>query len=1097
MQKGPFFILAMFSFSVFAQVKENDKGYDITKDKVLYTVGYTHLDSEYEWDYKTTISEYLKNTMTENYYLFEKYPHYVFNFTGTRRYKLMKEYYPELYKRIKYYVDRNRWFVAGSSVDEGEVNISAPESVIRQVLYGNEFFDKEFGRVSVDYMLPDCFGFVASLPSVLHHTGLLGFSTQKLTVPSLHPAIPLPFNIGMWKGPDGKGLVSVLDATDYDGDILPRLDIDPYWVGRIEKDYEKYGINFGYRYYGNGDMGGGIRERDIVNAEGSLDNPDSKIKVELTSSDQMYKDITPEIREKLPVYSGDLLLTRHSAGSQSSQSYMKRLNRKNEILAQSAEELAVMAEYLAGEEYPFGKLNRSWELLLASQMHDILPGTAIPSSYNLAWNDEFIAQNGFANVMKSSAGKVSSQLNTQVKGHPVVVYNPVAREREDVCTVEMEYSANPVYLKVFDPKGKEVPSQIISRKGNKVKLIFLAKVPSTGTAVYDVRESSTPSKMVSSGLNITPNTIENKYYRVILNDVGDISSIYDKKLKKELLSRPARLEFQHESPGVEPSWNMFWDDRKKPPFAFMNENASIKMVESGPVRVAFEVTRSGQNSSITQHVSLAAGDAGKRFEVANQINWESTGVSLKAAFPFTAENENATYNLIVGTIERNTNHPKKYEVPSKEWFDLTDKSGEYGVAVLEDCKYGSDKPDDNTLRLTLLYTPSADKCRTWLYQASQDWGIQDVKYGLYSHAGTWDKSEVQKQAEFLNKPLIAYEVPKHKGELGKEFSFLSFSSPNVGLMALKKAENSDHYIVRVNELSGKVLKNVTLSFPGQIEDVYEVNGQEKKIGDVKSSGNKLNIDLSHYTIRSFAVKISPKKKVETEQFQVDLPFNEDAMSHDYNRSDGTFYKRPYDPTRHGNLYGYPAEEIPEEIVSDGIAFKMGSREDLKNNVVRCAGQEIELPGGDYNKLYILAAAYDDLTDTFVVDDKKVDISIAKWHGFMGQHYDRQFEVDGYTVYNVKPPFVKDDNIAWFASHIHFAYPSANVPYEYSYIFKYEIDIDKDTKKIVLPDNSRIRVFAITLAKQKGDDIKMLQPLHDDFSENPPYKLRPGKHVRLK
>ena len=259
-------LIFVFPVMGMSQSGGKEKSYDITKEKILYTVGYTHLDSEYEWDYKTTVSEYLKNTMTENFYLFEKYPDYVFNFTGARRYELMKEYYPGLCKKIKYYTDRDRWFVAGSSMEEGEVNVSSPEAVIRQVLYGNNYFRKEFGKVSVDYMLPDCFGFVASLPTVLHHAGMLGFSTQKLTMPNLHPAIPLPFNIGIWKGPDGKGLVSVLDATDYDGDILPRLVIDPYWVNRIEKDHEKYGINFGYRYYGNGDMGGGIRVKVIFPA---------------------------------------------------------------------------------------------------------------------------------------------------------------------------------------------------------------------------------------------------------------------------------------------------------------------------------------------------------------------------------------------------------------------------------------------------------------------------------------------------------------------------------------------------------------------------------------------------------------------------------------------------------------------------------------------------------------------------------------------------------------------------------------------------------------------------------------------------------------
>jgi len=1089
-----FFILLLFPLLTFSQPLKRRANYDISKDRVLYTVGYTHLDSEYEWDYRTTVSEYLKNTMTENFRLFEKFPDYVFNFTGSRRYRLMKEYYPELFKKLKYYVEQGRWYVAGSSVEEAEVNASSSESVLRHVLYGNNYFRKEFGKTSEDYMLPDCFGFVASLPSVLHHAGLIGFSTQKLTIPNLPTAIPLPFNVGVWNGPDGKGLVACLDATDYDGDLMPRLDLDPYWNKRLTDDYNKYGISFDYRYYGCGDMGGGLRDRDVINAEGSLHNPDSKLKVILTSSDQMFKDITPEIRSKLPVFSGDLLLVQHSAGSMSSEAYMKRLNRKNEILAQSSEQMASMAKYLTNAEYPKKKLNNSWELLLGSQMHDVLPGTAIPSAFNLAWNDEFVAQNGFSEVLKNGAGKVSSQLNTQTRGRAVVVYNPVANDREDVCTAEMEYDKMPAHIKVYNAKGKEVPSQIISRNDNKIKFLFLAKVPSVGVAVYDVRESSTKSKITSPLLSIEPNTMENKYYKVTLDDNGDISSIIDKRENRELLKRPARLEFQHEIPKKEPAWNMFWKDRKKPPFDFMNKNVSIKMVEDGPVRVAFDVTRSGQNSTITQHVSLAAGDAGKRVVVDNSIDWESTGVSLKAAFPFTAENEYATYNLGTGTIKRSTNNEKKYEVPSKMWFDLTDKSGKFGVSVLEDCKYGSDKPDNNTVRLTLLYTPSAELCPTWRYQASQDWGIQKVKYGLYSHSGDWSENETQWQAAFLNTPLIAFEAPKHSGSKGSSFSFLKISSPRVGLMALKKAENEDYFIIRVNELTGKDLSNIDIQLPGKIVDAYEVNGQEQKIGKANYLGNTLKFDLSHYTIRSFAVKLTPEKKEIQEQTVVELPYDQDVMSHDDNRTDGNM-TRKYDPTSHGNVKTYPAEMIPQEVVSEGIKFKMGSTKDLQNNVVTCNGQTISLPKDNCNKLYILAAATNETNGIFTVNGREEKLTIGKWTGFIGQYYDRKFDIDGSTVVSVKEPFLKHDDIAWFASHSHFGYPSRNMAYQYSYIFKYELNLPPGTKRIVLPYNDKIKIFAMSEIQLLNDDITLLQRLSDDFSENKPYVLRDSKLVR--
>ncbi len=1090
MIKKYFFLLIILIPSlVFSQPFERRAKYDISKERILYTVGYTHLDSQYEWDYKTTVSEYLKNTMEENFRLLDKYPDYVFNFTGSRRYQLMKEYHPELFKKLKTYIAQGRWYVAGSSVEEAEVNISSSESVIRHVLYGNNYFRSEFNKESSDYMLPDCFGFVANLPSVLNHAGMIGFSTQKLTIPNLATAVPLPFNVGVWNGPDGKGLVSVLDATDYDGDLMPRLDIDPYWDNRLTDDTKKYGINFDYRYYGCGDMGGGLRERDVINAEGSLKNPDSKIKVILTSSDQMYKDVTPEIKKKLPVYTGDLLLVEHSAGSMTSQSYMKRMNRKNEILAQSSEQMASIDNFLTGSPYPFEKLNRSWVLVLGSQMHDVLTGTAIPSGFKLAWNDEFIAQNGFSEVLKNSISGVSSQLNTLTKGRAITVYNPVAMDREDVCTAELEYKKNPQHLRVFDSKGKEVPSQIISRKENRVKFIFLANVPSVGIAVYDVQESSASLKVASSTLSIEPNTLENEYYKLSINDDGDISSILDKKQNRELLSKPARLEFQHEIPQKEPSWNMFWYDRKNPPFDMMNKDVTLKMVESGPVRVAFEITRKGQNSAIKQIVSLSAGNAGKRVEVANVIDWQSTGVSLKASFPFVASNENATYNLSAGAVQRNTNHEKKFEVPSKMWFDLTDKSGQFGVSVLEDCKYGSDKPDNNTLRLTLLFTPSAKLCPTWLYQSTQDWGVHEVKYGLYSHNGDWSNGETPWQAEYLNKPLVASEVPKHAGKTGSTFSFLSINNPKVGVMALKKSEHHGYNIIRFNELTGTDQNGVAVKFPATITDAYEVNGQEQKIGEAKVSGNSLVFDISHYTLRTFAFKLASQKQVVFSQSSVGLNYDQDVMSFDTNRTDGNMVA-VYDPTDHGNVCNYPAEQIPAEVVTEGVTFKMGSTDDLQKNVVSCKGQEIKLPAGDFNKLYLLAAATEDVTGTFKVGgESPVNLKIANWRGFIGQHYDRQFEIDGFTVKNIVEPYLKHDDIAWFASHWHFGYPTRNEPYNYSYMFKYEISIPANATSVTLPDNPKIKIFAMTAAHKMGDDIQLLQPLSDDFNDSKPYKLR--------
>jgi len=180
-------LLSISAFSLMAHAQVQDKP-DLSQQPTLYVVGYAHLDTEWRWEYPQVIDEYLRKTMEDNFKLFDKYPHYIFNFSGANRYRFMKEYYPADFAQVKKYVDQGRWFPAGSSMEEGDVNAPNAEAIIRQILYGNEWFQKEFGKSSAEYMLPDCFGFPSSLPTILAHSGVKGFSTQKLTWGSSAPA---------------------------------------------------------------------------------------------------------------------------------------------------------------------------------------------------------------------------------------------------------------------------------------------------------------------------------------------------------------------------------------------------------------------------------------------------------------------------------------------------------------------------------------------------------------------------------------------------------------------------------------------------------------------------------------------------------------------------------------------------------------------------------------------------------------------------------------------------------------------------------------------------------------------------------------------
>src|SRR5687768_10926955 len=373
---------------------------DLSKDKTLYVVAYAHLDTQWRWTYPQVIREYIPDTLHKNFALFDKYPGYVFNFSGSRRYEMAREYYPEDYATLKKYIAQGRWFPCGSSVDENDNNVPSAESHIRHVLYGNQFFRREFGIDSAEFMLPDCFGFTAALPNMLAHCGIRGFSTQKLTWGS---ANGIPFKVGTWEGTDGSTIIAALDPGSYGGKVTEDLSKKESWLTRIDNTGKLSGVFADYHYYGTGDTGGSPDEKSVEWMETSSKS-DGPVRVVSARADEMFKDITDEQRERLPKYKGELLLTEHSAGAITSQAYMKRWNRKSELLADAAERASVTATWLGGSTYPSDRLYQAWDLVLGTQMHDMLPGTSIPKAYEFCWNDYVLAMNMFAGVLQDATG---------------------------------------------------------------------------------------------------------------------------------------------------------------------------------------------------------------------------------------------------------------------------------------------------------------------------------------------------------------------------------------------------------------------------------------------------------------------------------------------------------------------------------------------------------------------------------------------------------------------------------------------------------------------------------------------------------------------
>jgi alpha-mannosidase len=1060
---------------------------DLSRDRVLYEVGYSHLDTEWRWTYPQVISEFLPNTVHDNLSLFEKYPDYIFNWTGAGRYQLMKEYHPEDFAAVRNAVAQGRWFPAGSSWEENDVNSPSSESIIRQLLLGHEFFKKEFGTESSEYMLPDCFGFPASLPSVLAHCGIRGFSTQKLTWGS---AVGIPFNVGEWIGPDGNSVIAAFNPGSYGSRVTNDLSSDKKWEARLDKDGAASGVFADYAYFGTGDRGGAPHENSVRWIEQSI-NSTGAVRVISAKSDQMFNDITDAQKAGLPKYKGDLLLTQHSAGSLTSEACMKRWNRENELLADAAERASVAACLLGAAPYPREKLNKAWQLVLRSQMHDMLPGTCVPKAYEYIWNDEIIAMNSFAEVLRNAVGAVARGLDTRADGTPLVVYNPLSITREDVVEAELEFSTPPSGVQVFDGDGKPVPTQLLSTDGNKTHFLFRAKVPSVGFAVFSAKVQSASDDSKTTALRVSEHSLENSRYKVTLNDAGDIAQVFDKTAGRELLSAPARLSFTTENPSNWPAWNMDWNDQKQSPRGYVDGPAKIRVVENGPVRVAVQIEREAENSIFTQTIRLAAGEAGDRVEIDSHVDWQSKACVLKAEFPLTVANPLATYNWDLGKIQRGNDEPKKYEVPSHQWFDLTDKSGDYGVSILSPTKYGSDKPADNLLRLTLLYTPGIQNAESYHEQQWQDWGRQDFTYGIYGHAGDWRDGKSDWQAARLSQPLLAFRTTPHGGKLGKNFSLLKVDSDQIAVRAIKLAEDSDQVVVRLQELNGTKARSVNLNAASGIASATEITGIEKALKPLNVSGDRLKLYFTPYQLRSLALTITPPGKLSPPvSVPVELPYNLNAFGSRGAEGTGDF---------DGAGAAIPAEMIGDKVVSEDIAFQIGSRGYGEKNAVSCQGQTITLPAGRFNRLYLLAASVNgDTEGMFTVDDRPTVLHIQNWTGRIGSWDNRIFEGEvpelTYSVTNqlagIAAGFIKRDPLAWFCSHRRLA-DGSDAIYSYSYLFKYRLDLSPGARTLTLPDNPRIRIIAVTAAEDENEAVQAVHPLYDNFTGRKPIVLRAG------
>lgn len=401
--------------------------------------------------------------------------------------------------------------------------------------------------------------------------------------------------------------------------------------------------------------------------------------------------------------------------------------------------------------------------------------------------------------------------------------------------------------------------------------------------------------------------------------------------------------------------------------------------------------------------------------------------------------------------ERGNNIDIAYEVPAQQWADLTDASGNYGVTIANDSKYGWDKPNDNTLRLTLLHTPETD--RGYAYQDRNDMGRNRFTYSLIGHNGALDRAAAGKAADVLNQGVKAFVSPRHKGN-GRTLSLASTDAENVVIKAFKKAEDGNGYVVRVYETAGKPAKaNINFSLP--VKSASKADGTEKATGKASFSGNSLAVELVPNGVATFRVDFDGVASKAPAMAQIALPFNKKAFTYNEFRNNGDF----------ADGYTYAAELIPATLNYNGIEFTFDPKQEL--TAVASKNDTIMLPAGKWDKVHILAAAAssEDLEGTFKVGKNSYTVTVPSYTGFIGQWGHK-----GHTT-----GFLKEQPVAFTGTHRHSS--GKDEPYEYTYMFNYSFDVPKDAEFIVLPDNPGVAVFAATVS---AGDVAAVQPAMNLF-----------------
>ena len=762
---------------------------------LVSAVGHAHIDTAWLWPLRETVRKCAR-TFSTAVRLMDDYPEYRFVCSQAQQHAWMEEHYPSLFAQMRKKASAGQFEPVGSMWVEPDTNVPSGEALVRQLVFGKRYFLDRYGVETEDLWLPDAFGYSGALPQILRQAGVRYFLTQKL---SWNEIDRFPHHTFWWEGIDGSRVLAHCPPTDtYNGQFR---------VGELInglKAFAQHGKSRRSLYiYGNGDGGGGPT-RTMLESAKRLADLDGVPKVTLEPALDFFHAVDEEAATEpgaLPTWVGELYLERHRAVL-TTQAASKLGNRRSEELLREAELWSVAVRRQL--EYPAAEIDSAWRTVLLHQFHDILPGSSIHWVHQDSRRDYAAVRESLSGVIDRATAALAARVDTEDCTRPVLVLNPATHRRRDLVEVDLaEVGIAEAPTVALDASGRPTPVQDLGQG----RVAFVADVPGCGWARYDLGTATG-----SSGTSETAPTppaearvadgriLDNGLLRVELDADGLIWSLRDLAEEgpgREVLAPGARgnlLQLHRDVPNDTDAWDVDLGtfDRVTDLTGGLE---SIEVVETGPVRAAIRVTRTFGSSRIAQTLRLGAG--ARRLEVVNEVDWQERHQFLKVAFPVDIRATTASFEIQFGHLERPTHantswDVARFEVSAHRWAHVGEDG--YGVALLNECKYGYDVRS-NVLRLSLLRGPG------WP-DPEADRGEHRFSYAVAPHVGTLQEGGVIEQAEAFNLPLRVVPTTVHQGELEASGSIVETATRGVTIAAVKAADDGSGVVLRFHEAYG-------------------------------------------------------------------------------------------------------------------------------------------------------------------------------------------------------------------------------------------------------------------------------------------------------